>query len=79
MAKQKSNLEIRSLMVKHNITQEQMAKRLGLGISTFNRKLNGNAPWLLEECKQIAVILDSTLDDLFFADTVTKLKRNKTA
>ena len=79
MAKQKPNLEIRALMVKHNINQEQMAKRLGLSISTFNRKLNGNAPWLLEECKQIAIILNSTLDDLFFADSVTKLKQNKTA
>ncbi|MGI6227000.1 MAG: helix-turn-helix transcriptional regulator [Peptococcales bacterium] len=65
MSEQKKNNEIRALMVRLGINQEEMAKRLGLGVSTFNRKLNGNAPWKIEEGKKIASILGTTLEEIF--------------
>ena len=61
----KQYLQIRMLMVKNGITQEELAKKMGLGKSTLNKKLNGKSPWLLNECFLLADILGAPFDHIF--------------
>lgn len=63
-------LEIKSRMTLKNITQQNMADELGMGLNTFNRKLNtGN--FGLEDAKIMAKVLDikdaKDIKRIFFA------------
>ena len=45
-------------------TQVEMAKKLGLGLSTYQQKEQGLIMWLLPDLIKIRKILDVKLDDL---------------
>lgn len=63
--KQRGYVAIRMLMIKNGLTQDELAKKLGMSKSTLNRKLNCKTPWLLDECLLLSNILGVTLDDIF--------------
>ncbi len=62
-------------------TYDKLAKAIGMSISAFNQKINGNREFTLNECNLIAKILGKTLDEIFFAPDVPKQehKNNKSA
>jgi transcriptional regulator with XRE-family HTH domain len=53
-------LKVKARMVEKEITQEEMAKHLGISPSTFNHKINATdgAEFKLTEIKAIASILE---------------------
>lgn len=61
-------LKLRALMAEHNLKQEDMAKKLKMAISTFNRKLNGQVPWYYHECAKIAIMFGRSVEEIFPAE-----------
>jgi DNA-binding XRE family transcriptional regulator len=56
---------------------ESLANAIGLSISAFTAKINGKRDFTLPECNRIAIVLNTTLDAIFFAPIVPK-RENKT-
>lgn len=54
------------------ITQEKMAEMLGISKNNYNLKENGKLDFNLVEVKKILQILNSTYDEIFFEENVTK-------
>ena len=50
-----------------SITREQLAKKLGISISTISCKLNDKSEFSIKECRKIKEILDfhGSIDELF--------------
>jgi transcriptional regulator with XRE-family HTH domain len=57
-------LELKAMRTSKGITQEQMANKLGIWESTYNRKELGLTQFLLNELFKIAIILDMDLNDI---------------
>ncbi|MBO8170197.1 MAG: helix-turn-helix transcriptional regulator [Thermoanaerobacteraceae bacterium] len=70
--------KLKVLMFEHNISQFEMAKKLGIAVSTLNRKLNGQCEWKLSECQMIAEMFDMQIEDIFFKNKVAKKRRTGT-
>jgi DNA-binding XRE family transcriptional regulator len=51
-------------------TYERMAQAVGMSLSAFSQKINGNREFTLTECNMIATKLGTTLDKIFFAPIV---------
>lgn len=65
---QKNNKNYRNIRVQmfnRGMSQRELAKEMGLGVTTINRKLTGKTPWLLDECLLLAKIFGTTLDNIF--------------
>lgn len=62
--------KIKAYMCLKGINQADMAKFLGIYQHTFSLKLNGKTPFTLEESKKIADYFETTVDEIFFEDTV---------
>ncbi|MDD5589414.1 MAG: helix-turn-helix transcriptional regulator [Candidatus Nanoarchaeia archaeon] len=65
-------LDVKAAMVKANLTQIEMAEKLGMTQSTFNKKLNrsnGNC-FTIDEAVKISNILNCTFKDIFFVSEV---------
>ena len=59
------------------ITQEQMAKLLGISKNNYNLKENGKLDFNLAEVKKILDILKSNYNDIFFEEIVTQNSYSK--
>lgn len=65
--------KLRGLMVTANLTQETLAKSVGLSKTSINQKLSGKKPMTIEETKAIQKVLNDrlgmqlTIDELFFS------------
>ena len=65
--------KLRGLMVSANLTQEKLAREVGLSKSSINQKLSGKKPITFGEMKAIQEVLNSrlglelTIDELFFS------------
>ena len=58
---------LRGKMAEKGITQGEMAQKLGIDASTFNRKMTGKGDFSVLEALCIVRILgEGTLDDYFF-------------
>ena len=70
--------KLKGKMVEQHISQEKMAKMLGITIQSLNAKLNGRSHFTLEQVIKITDIL-SIKDpvDIFFTPSVPKMQRNK--
>jgi DNA-binding XRE family transcriptional regulator len=53
-------------------TYEKLAKAIGMSLSAFTQKINGNREFNLNECNLIANVLGKSLDEIFFASDVPK-------
>lgn len=65
---------LRSEMVLQNISQNEMAKRIGLSRSAFYRKLNGTTEFNRDEIAEIKSVLhlnDEKLVAIFFTPRVS--------
>lgn len=54
------------------ITQEKMAKMLGISKGNYNLKENGKLDFNLVEVKKILQILNEKYENIFFEENVTK-------
>lgn len=55
------------------ITQEKMAKLLGISKNNYNLKENGKLDFNLVEVKKILNILNDKYDNIFFEENVTEI------
>ncbi len=55
-------------MVENGMTQNVMAQKLNMGASTFNRKLNGAAPWYYHECVLVSKLFGKSVAEVFPAE-----------
>ncbi|MBR9648693.1 MAG: helix-turn-helix transcriptional regulator [Clostridium tyrobutyricum] len=61
---------------KNNLTQERIAKKLGISVSAYNMIENGNRGISLLRAKQLEKILNVSIDEIFF-DNKFHNKQNK--
>lgn len=61
---------------KNNLTQEQMSKKLGISVSAYNMIENGNRGISLLRAKQLEVIFNVSIDEIFFNNNFHS-KQNK--
>lgn len=54
---------LKSKMILREITQLQIAKKLGLSITSINQKINGNIIFKPKEIKEIRNLLDLSNDE----------------
>jgi hypothetical protein len=54
---------LKSKMILREITQPQIAKKLGLSITSINQKINGNIIFKPKEIKEIRKLLDLSNDE----------------
>ena len=55
---------------KVGLTQLQMAERLGIAVSTYNMIENGKRGVSVIAAKKISLLLNTSIDNLFFKDVV---------
>jgi transcriptional regulator with XRE-family HTH domain len=63
--------EIRVQMLRQEITQREMARRLDWPLTTLHRRLNGETAISAADLALIAITLDVSLETLGFALTTT--------
>lgn len=61
-------LKLRAAIVEAGYTQREVAKAIGVDISTFSQKINGHRDFTLQECVRIANLVNRSLDDIFFSN-----------
>lgn len=52
--------------IKSNLTQEQVADKLGIAVSTYSMMENGKRGVDLQKAKSLEKIFNTTIDDIFF-------------
>ena len=67
-AKMKPYMKLRAAIVEAGYTQREIAKAIGVDISTFSQKINGHRDFTLPECVRIANMVNRSLDDIFFSN-----------
>lgn len=55
---------------KEGLTQLQMAEKLGIAVSTYNMIENGKRGVSVISAKKISLLLNTSIDSLFFKDVV---------
>lgn len=65
------------LRISKGITQEQMAKKLDIGVSTYNQYENSQRSIPYKIAKKIANILEVKVEDIFLPTRFTVSKTNK--
>lgn len=66
-----NTLKLRSLILEKGMTQDQVAKMLGISYQSFNRKVNNHCEFKASEIKALTNILDiKDVNDIFFAHNV---------
>ncbi|MHB9924951.1 transcriptional regulator [Clostridium botulinum] len=69
----KSNINLKILRLKYNLSQKDAAKLLGITTSAYNRKENGIRSFSVDEAGILAKAFSTTVDEIFFTDYVTKI------
>ena len=57
--------ELKALRVKHNITQKQIAKILGITPEAYSNKETGKYNFTLEEALKISLLFGLPVEDIF--------------
>lgn len=65
--------KLKALRIAKGLSQSDMAKILGIGLTTYNKKEQGKIPFSLPEAKYIADIFGATIDEIFFNYEVVDL------
>ena len=60
------NLKLKSARAEHDLSQEELAKMVGVARHTINQIENGEYNPTIKLCISICLALDKTLDDLFW-------------
>ena len=63
---------LRNLREESNLNQEFMAKFLNISSANYCKKESGSIKFSLQEAKKIADFFNKTIEEIFFADKVSK-------
>lgn len=63
---------LKGYRAKHNITQEEIANKLGISVVAYRNKENGHTQFTLSEVKTISDLFKANIKDIFFNDEVYK-------
>ena len=74
----KNNI-LRSLRAAGDLTQEDMAKVIGVSKPTYNRKELGLRAFTLEDSLKISIFFGKTVEEIFFNQKVNTNKTETTA
>ena len=55
--------KLKGKMRENNLSQEEVAKKIGLSLSAFNNKINGKVNFDIKEAEAIGTILNLTDDE----------------
>jgi Predicted transcriptional regulators len=58
--------KLKGLMREYHITQEKLAEKLEMSITTLNFKINGKSDFTVTEAKVISNLLKKTMDEIFY-------------
>jgi putative transcriptional regulator len=58
--------KLRAAMAEHGITNQKLAKILGVTNDTVGFKINGKSQFTLEQAKKIADYFGKSIDEIFF-------------
>ncbi|MFL0198333.1 helix-turn-helix transcriptional regulator [Clostridium sp. WILCCON 0269] len=77
LEKKRTNFKLKGLRGEHNLKQSDIAQKLGIAESTYNRKENGYADFSETEMYKISKIFNKNptcifFDNIFFDDKVAK-------
>ena len=64
---------LKSKRILFNLTQEEIAKEVGINIKSYNLKENGKREFTLDEAKKISNLLELNLNevnDIFFNSSI---------
>ena len=64
------NLKLRGKRVEKQLSQTDVAKMLGINLSTYNQKENGKSEFTLTEIQDLLYYLDCDFDDIFYRKEV---------
>lgn len=68
--------KLKAKIVENDLTQEQLAKKMGISVQNLNAKLNKRAVFTLDEVISLIKILNITDPvSIFFADNVPEMQR----
>lgn len=68
--------QLKALRQLKGLTQNDVAKLLGLSLHGYLNKENGKSQFTLNEAKKLADMFDVTVDDIFFNNKVINLITN---
>lgn len=60
--------KLKGLMTEYHITQEILAKKLEISITTLNFKINGKSDFTVTEAKVISNLLKKPMDEVFYTN-----------
>ena len=66
---------LKSKRILFNLTQEEIAKEVGINIKSYNLKENGKREFTLDEAKKISNLLELNLNevnDIFFDSSISR-------
>lgn len=66
------NFILKALRVKQQLKQQQVAEKLGISETTYNRKENGVSDFTIKEAIKLGEIFCINPGDIFFTEQVTK-------
>ena len=68
--------KLKGKMVEMHVSQDRLAKELGITVQTLNAKINRRSPFTLEEVIKITEYLKlENPVDIFFESSVSKMQR----
>jgi len=65
-------VKVKEIRINNNVKQEKMAEILGMSVCNYSKKENGYLKWTIKEAKKIADFFGKTIDEIFFANEVSK-------
>lgn len=61
---------LKAYRIKYNLTQEDMASKLGISIVAYRNKENGHNQFTLAEAKIISDLFNASITEIFFENNV---------
>ena len=65
--------KLRGLRAEYGLTQEEVAKKIGISTNSYNRKERGKRKFTLIEAKKLADLFDVSIEDIFFNHKLTEM------
>lgn len=67
-----SKVTIKCLRERSSLTQKNVADYLGMSLANYNKKENCSVKFSLTEAKALADLFDTSIEDIFFDQKVSK-------
>lgn len=62
--------KLKGIMAEKNITQQELARKLEMGINTLNFKINGKSDFTVNEAKLVSKFFDKKIEEIFYNDEI---------